>query len=71
MQTAEEEKHQRECRMVAGSQGQITLFANETTEAVRELVPEAGGHCWVSEPKSSQRVNNKRSMADSQGRLAG
>lgn len=36
--------------MVAGGQGQVTLFTNETTEAVRELVPEAGGHCWVSEP---------------------
>lgn len=50
----------RECKMVAGGQGQVTLFTNETMEAVRELVPEAGGHCWVSETKSSQRVNKKR-----------
>lgn len=49
----------RECKMVAGSQGQVTVFTNETMEAVRELVPEAGGHCWVSEPKSSQRVNKQ------------
>lgn len=47
----------RESKTVVGGQGQAALFTHETMEAVRELAPEAGEHCWVSEPKSSQGVN--------------
>lgn len=60
----------RESKTVADGQGQATLFTHETMEAVRELAPEAGGHRWLSESKSSQRVN-KGPMANSRGHLAG